>query len=187
MTAQKIRNGWQLFKQALSGDTEINYTEGTIARVTLLLAIPMILEMAMESVFAIVDIFFVASLGTAAVVTVGLTEAVITLLYAVAIGLGMGTTAMIARRIGEKNPQAASRAAGQAICMGIFVSVLVGLIGLLFARNILLLMGADESVVDSGENYTRIMFGGYFSIVFLFLVNAIFRGAGGAILAMRTL
>jgi len=105
MTGQKLRDGWQLFKQAVAGDSEIDYTKGSIGRVTLLLAIPMILEMAMESVFAIVDIFFVAGLGTEAVATVGLTEAMITLLYAVAIGLSMGTTAMIARRIGEKKPR----------------------------------------------------------------------------------
>lgn len=102
MATQKLENNWQLFKQAIAGDTEIDYTQGSIGRVTLLLAIPMILEMAMESVFAVVDIFFVAGLGTEAVATVGLTEAMITLLYAVAIGLSMGTTAMIARRIGEK-------------------------------------------------------------------------------------
>ncbi len=187
MTTHKLKSGWLLFKQALAGDSEINYTEGSIARVTILLAIPMILEMAMESVFAIVDIFFVSGLGTDAVATVGLTEAVITLLYAVAIGLSMGATAMIARRIGEDDPQSASLAAGQAIRIGIFVSVVVGLIGLFFARNILLLMGAEESVVDSGENYTRLMFGASLSVVFLFLVNSIFRGAGDAVLAMRAL
>ncbi len=183
----KISRAWTLFKEALNGDTELNYTEGSIARVTMLLAIPMILEMAMESVFAIVDIFFVAGLGTEAVATVGLTEAMITLLYAVAIGLSMGTTAMVARRIGEKNREAASLAAGQALWIGVFVSITVGLIGIFFGRNILLLMGADEAVVATGETYTRIMFGGSFSIVFLFLINAIFRGAGDANLAMRAL
>lgn len=187
MIAEKINNGWQLFQQALSGSLEINYTEGSIARMTLLLAIPMILEMAMESVFAVVDIFFVAGLGTEAVATVGLTEAMISLLYAVAVGLSMGTTAMIARRIGEKNSAAASLAAGQAIWLGLFVSLVVGLIGIFYARNILLLMGADEAVVESGETYTRLMFAGSFTIVFLFLVNAIFRGAGDASLAMRAL
>ncbi|MDA1371134.1 MAG: MATE family efflux transporter [Proteobacteria bacterium] len=187
MTTSKLRNGWSLFKQALAGDSDINYTEGSIARVTILLAIPMILEMAMESVFAIVDIFFVASLGTDAVATVGLTEAVITLLYAIAIGLAMGATAMVSRRIGEKDPERASEAAGQVIWIGVFVSVIVGAIGIIFARDILLLMGASESVVATGVNYTRIMFGGCFSIVFLFLINAIFRGAGDATIAMRAL
>ncbi len=187
MTIQKIRNGWLLFKQSMAGDSEFDYTTGSIGRVTVMLAIPMILEMAMESVFAVVDIFFVAGLGTEAVATVGLTEAMITLLYAVAIGLSMGTTAMIARRIGEKEPEAASLAAGQAIWIGVLVSALVGLIGIFYARNILLLMGADETVVATGETYTRIMFGSCFTIVFLFLINAIFRGAGDASLAMRAL
>ncbi len=185
--AIKIKSAWQLFKDALAGDTELNYTEGSIARVTILLAIPMILEMAMESVFAIVDIFFVAGLGTEAVATVGLTEAMITLLYAVAIGLSMGTTAMVARRIGEKNRQAASLAAGQAIWIGVAVSVTVGLIGIFFAPQLLTLMGADATVIDVGENYTRIMFAGCFSILFLYLINSIFRGAGDANIAMRAL
>ena len=187
MTTLKMKNAWQLFKEAMKGDTEINYTEGSIGRVTLLLAIPMILEMSMESVFAIVDIFFVAGLGTEAVATVGLTEAMITLLYAVAIGLSMGTTAMVARRIGEKNRGAASLAAGQAIWLGVFVSLIVAVIGMFFARELLMLMGADAAVIDTGEVYTRIMFMGGFSIVFLFLINSIFRGAGDANLAMRAL
>jgi len=187
MTTARIKNAWQFFREALAGDTELNYTEGSIARVTVLLAIPMILEMAMESIFAVVDIFFVAGLGTEAVATVGLTEAVITLLYAVAIGLSMGATAMVARRIGEKDREAASLAAGQALWVGLFVSLVVGLTGILFAPDILRLMGAEAAVIDIGVNYTRIMFGGSFSIVFLFLVNAIFRGAGDANLAMRAL
>ncbi|MDD9894257.1 MAG: MATE family efflux transporter [Gammaproteobacteria bacterium] len=188
MTAtQKIKSGWQLFKQALAGVSNINYTEGSVARVTILLAIPMILEMAMESVFAIVDIFFVAGLGTEAVAVVGLTEAVITLLYAIAIGLSIGATAMVARRIGEDDREGASIAACQVIWLGVFVSVTVGLIGIFFARDILQFMGADEAVIENGEMYTRIMFGGCFSIVFLFLVNAIFRGAGDATIAMRAL
>lgn len=187
MILQKSRNAWLLFKQAMAGDAEIDYTQGSLGRVTLMLAIPMILEMAMESVFAVVDIFFVAGLGTAAVATVGLTEAMITLLYAVAIGLSMGTTAMIARRIGEKDVDAASLAAGQAIWIGVLVSVVVGLIGIFYAENILMLMGADEAVLETGASYTRIMFGSCFTIVFLFLINAIFRGAGDATLAMRAL
>lgn len=187
MRRSKIKNGWALFKQAMAGDTEVDFTQGSIARATILLAIPMIMEMAMESVFAVVDIFFVAGLGTAAVATVGLTEAMITLLYAIAIGLSMGTTAMIARRIGEKNTEAAELAAGQAIWLGVFVSIIVGLVGLFFAENILTIMGADDAVVATGVGYTRIMFGASFTIVFLFLINAIFRGAGDATLAMRAL
>lgn len=187
MTTYKLKNGWQLFKQALAGDSEVNYTEGSIARVTILLAIPMILEMAMESVFAIVDIFFVASLGNDAVATVGLTEAVITLLYAVAIGLSMGTTAMVARRIGEKDREGASLVAGQAIWVGLAVSIIVGGLGIVFAPDILGFMGAESGVIEQGVTYTRLMLGGSFSIVFLFLINSIFRGAGDATLAMRAL
>ncbi len=187
MTTQEIKNGWQLFKQALAGDADADYTTGSIGRVTFLLAVPMILEMALESVFAIVDIFFVARLGTDAVATVGLTEAVITLLYAVAIGLSMGATAMVSRRIGEKNPEKAAIAAGQIIWIGIFVSIATGLIGLFLADEILLMMGADESVVETGRGYTQLMFGCGFTIVFLFLINAIFRGAGDASIAMRAL
>jgi len=183
----KFKDAWSLFKQAIAGNEDIDYTQGSIGRVTFLLAVPMILEMAMESVFAIVDIFFVSGLGTDAVATVGLTEAVITLLYAIAIGLSMGATAMVARRIGEKDPAAAAIAAGQVIWLGVFVSVVVGLIGLFFAEDILRIMGADEAVIATGETYTRIMFGACFSIVFLFLINAIFRGAGDASIAMRAL
>ncbi len=187
MTIARLKTLWQLFKQALSDNSEIDYTTGSIARMTFLLAIPMILEMAMESVFAVVDIFFVAGIGTEAVATVGLTEAMITLLYAIAIGLSMGTTALIARRIGEKHQEAASIAAGQAIWLGLIVSVVVGLIGLFFTRELLVLMGADDVVLATGENYTRLMFGASFTIVFLFLINAIFRGAGDATIAMRAL
>ena len=187
MTTAKKESVWQLFRQALKGDVDIDYTQGSIGRVTFLLAVPMILEMAMESVFAIVDIFFVAGLGTAAVATVGLTEAVITLLYAIAIGLSMGATAMVERRIGEKDPAAASHAAGQVLWLGAFVSLIIGPVGFFFAREILMLMGAEEAVVETGVNYTRLMFGACFTIVFLFLINAIFRGAGDATIAMRAL
>ena len=187
MGLQKINSAWQLIKQSVAGKSEINYTEGSIGRVTMLLAIPMILEMAMESVFAVVDIFFVAGLGTAAVATVGLTEAMITLLYAVAIGLSMGTTAMVARRIGEKDSEGASLAAAQAIWLGVFVSIIVGLVGIFYAPNILMAMGADEEVLAIGVPYTRLMFGGSFTILFLFLINSVFRGAGDASLAMKAL
>ncbi len=187
MTLQKLRAGFALFRQALLGSSTINYTEGSIARATFLLAVPMILEMSMESVFAIVDIFFVASLGAEAVATVGLTESVISLLYAIAIGLSMGTTAMVARRIGENAPAAAAFAAGQALWLGAAVSLVVGLGGFFFAGEILGLMGAEPEVIAVGSSYTQIMLGGCFTIVFLFLNNAIFRGAGDASLAMRAL
>lgn len=187
MILQQIRTGLSLFRQALLGSSTINYTEGSIARATFLLAVPMILEMAMESVFAIVDIFFVASLGAEAVATVGLTESVISLLYAMAIGLSMGATAMVARRIGENSPEAAAFVAGQVLWIGVGVSVLVGLFGFLYAESILRMMGAEQSVIDMGTSYTQLMLGGCFTIVFLFLNNAIFRGAGDASLAMRAL
>lgn len=187
MILRKIRAGLSLFKQALLGSSTINYTEGSIARATFLLAVPMILEMSMESVFAIVDIFFVASLGAEAVATVGLTESVISLLYAVAIGLSMGTTAMVARRIGENTPAAAAFVAGQALWIGVVISVLVGVTGFFYAEKILGLMGAEPQVIETGRSYTQIMLGGCFTIVFLFLNNAIFRGAGDASIAMRSL
>ena len=178
---------WALFKQALVGDSRIDYTTGSIRRATFLLAVPMILEMTGESVFAIVDIFFVTRLGTAAVAAVGFTEAMITLLFAVAVGLSMGGTALVARRIGEKRPEAAESAAAQVLWLGLFVSVAVGAVGLLFPRQILGLMGAGPEVIEVGSGYTQLMFGACFSIVFLFLINAVFRGAGDASIAMRAL
>ena len=187
MIFSRIKNGLTLFRQALVGSSTIDYTQGSVARATFLLAVPMILEMAMESVFAIVDIFFVAQLGAEAVATVGLTEAVITLLYALAMGLSMGTTALVARRIGEKNPGLASISAVQALWLGAFVSVAVGVCGLLFGADILRLMGAEPAVIETGSTYTTIMFGSSWTIMFLFLNNAIFRGAGDASLALRTL
>jgi len=183
----KIREGARLFMRALKGDPSINYTEGSIARVTFLLAVPMILEMAMESIFALVDIFFVAGLGAEAVATVGLTEAVISLLYAVAIGLSMATTALIARRIGQHRPEAAAVVAAQALWVGIAVSLMVGIVGFYYAERILLLMGANAEVIESGRSYTQLMFAGSFTILFLFLNNAIFRGAGDASIAMKSL
>ncbi len=187
MSEQQSRSGLALFKEALAGNSRVDYTKGSIGRATFLLAVPMIIEMAMESIFAIVDIFFVAGVGTEAVATVGLTEAVITLLYALAIGLSMGTTALIARRIGERNSEAASITAAQALWLGAFISLTVGAAGILFGEDILRIMGADAATVASGKTYTTLMFGGSFTIFFLFLNNAIFRGAGDASLAMRTL
>lgn len=183
----RIKAGFSLFRQALAGSATINYTEGSIARASFLLAVPMILEMAMESVFAIVDIFFVAGLGAEAVAAVGLTEAVISLLYAIAIGISMAATAMVARRIGEQNPDAAARVAGQAIWIGATISVLVGVLGYWYYADILRLMGGDESLISTSASYTQIMLSGSFTIVFLFLNNAVFRGAGDASIAMRAL
>ncbi|HWB93043.1 MAG TPA: MATE family efflux transporter, partial [Puia sp.] len=175
-----------VLRQALSGQ-EQDYTSGSIRRAVILLSIPMILEMSMESVFAVVDIFFVGRLGTAAVATVGLTESVLALVYSLAIGLSMAATAMVARRIGEKNEEEASRTGAQAILMSLVVTVVVSLCGALFASRILSVMGASPEAVVSGASYTRIIFSGSIVIMLLFLINGIFRGAGNAAIAMWSL
>jgi putative MATE family efflux protein len=164
-----------------------DYTSGPIGRAIVMLAIPMVLEMLMESVFAVVDIFWVAHLGADAVATVGLTESMLTLLYALAIGLGLGATAMVARRIGERNPEGAARAAVQAIALGLIVSVVAGVIGVTFADKLLALMGGSPWVLEHGSGFTKMMFAGNATILLLFLINAIFRGAGDAAIAMRVL
>ena len=187
MPKNRLSQGWALFKQALSDNTDEDYTQGSIKRAVILLAIPMVIEMSMESIFAIVDMFFVSKLGTAAVAAVGLTEAVIILLYAVAIGLSISTTAMVARRIGEKNPDAAAVVAGQALWVGLFVSLIVGILGAIYAPKILILMGAEFVVVEQGSQYTAILLGGSVTIMYLFLISAVFRGAGDASIAMRSL
>ena len=178
---------WQLFKLSLNSNNQQDFTQGSIGIAAFLLAVPMVLEMAMESVFAIVDIFFVSALGYAAVTVVGLTEAVLTLIYAIAIGLSMGVTALVARRIGEKQPEQANTIAGQALWLGLSVALFIALIGSLYAADILRLMGADEAVTAMGENYTTIMLCSAITILYLFIINAIFRGAGDASIAMRSL
>lgn len=177
---------WSAVRASLRGSHR-NYTEGPIGRSIILLAIPMVLEMLMESVFAVVDIFWVAHLGADAVATVGLTESMLTLLYAVAIGLGIGATAMVARRIGENNPEGAAQAAVQAIALGLIVSLVIAVAGYLLAPRLLAAMGGSPWVVQQGVGFTRVMFAGNASILLLFLINAIFRGAGDAAIAMRVL
>lgn len=188
--ADRLLRPWRhaawILRESLSG-RERDYTRGPIGDAVLLLAIPMVLEMSMESIFVIVDIFFVAKLGAAAVASVGLTEAVLTLLYAVAIGLSMGATALVARRIGEKDPAAATVVAAQCVWIGVILSVAIGVAGIVFAPDILRLMGGDDAVVRDGARYTAIMLGGSATIMFIFLFNAIFRGAGDAVIAMRAL
>ncbi len=173
-------------RESLS-DNEIDFTVGPIGRALGLLAIPMMLEMAMEAIFAVVDIAFVSRLGTNAIAAVGLTEALITVLYAVAIGLGMGVTAMVSRRIGEKDPEAAAVVTGQAIWIGAALAILIGYTGVIYAADLLRLIGADEAVVSEGTGFTAVLLGGNASILFLFLLNAAFRGAGDAPIALRSL
>jgi putative MATE family efflux protein len=183
----EINSGiWTAIKESLRG-SQRDYTRGPIGRAILLLSVPMVLEMLMESVFAVVDVFFVAKLGSEAVATVGLTESMLTLVYTVAMGLGIGATAMVARRTGEHDQEGASRAAMQALILGLIVSILLGVSGVLLAPYLLRLMGASTGVIAQGTGYTRVMLGGNASVLFLFLINAVFRGAGDAAIAMRVL
>ncbi len=177
---------WPSIREALRGSHQ-DYTSGNLNRAILLLAIPMVLEMVLESLFAVVDVFFVGRLGADAVATVGLTESLLSLIFAVAIGLSMSTTAMVARRIGEKDPEDASVAGVQAIVLGLSVSLLVGVPCFIFAPKLLQLMGATPDIVATGSGYARIALGGSGAILMLFLNNAIFRGAGDAAIAMRLL
>src|SRR5881396_1256427 len=177
---------WRTIREAIRG-THHDYTAGPIGRAIILLAVPMVLEMVMESVFAVVDVFWVAHLGSNAVATVGLTESILTLVYTAAMGLSIGVTAMVARRIGEKNPAGAAEAAVQGIALGVIAAVLIGIAGVLLAPRLLAVMGASPAVIALGHNYTRVMLGGNVVILLLFLVNAIFRGAGDAAIAMRVL
>jgi putative MATE family efflux protein len=177
---------YQTFKQSLNGE-EQDYTRGSIRKAVFLLAIPMILELSLESVFAVVDMFFVGKLGKNAIATVGLTESVIMIVYSVAIGLSTAATAVVARRIGEKNPDAAAHAGAQAMVLGISVAIVISIIGVIYASEILQLMGAASDVVKEGAIFTRIMLGGSVVILLLFLINGIFRGAGDAAMAMKSL
>src|ERR1041385_5205277 len=177
---------WSAVKESIRG-THRSYTTGPIGRAILLLAIPMVLEMVMESVFAVVDIFWVSHLGTDAAATVGLTESLMTLVYTLAIGLSIGGMAMVARRIGEQNPDGAARAAVQSIVLALVVSTVIAAIGAPLAPKLLALMGGSPRVIEHGSAFTRVMLAGNASVVLLFMINAIFRVAGDAAIAMRTL
>ncbi len=176
----------QYFKIAVTGK-EQEFTTGSIRRAVFMLSIPMILEMLMESIFAIVDIMYVSQVSVNAVATIGLTESVITLVYAVAIGLSMAATAVVARRVGETDIKGASNAAVQVIFLGVFVAAIISVIGILYPKEILGLMGAEPDLIAEGYGYTRVLLGGNITIMLLFLINAIFRGAGDASVAMWTL
>ncbi|MFZ0198478.1 MAG: MATE family efflux transporter [Candidatus Sulfotelmatobacter sp.] len=177
---------WASLLEAVRGSHQ-DYTSGSLNRAILLLAVPMVLEMVLESLFGVVDVFWVGRLGANAVATVGLTESMLSLVFSVGMGLSLSTTAMVARRIGEKDPQGAAVAGVQAIALGLFVSLAIGLPCFFFAPNLLRAMGASPEIVAIGSYYTRICLGGSFAVLLLFLNNAIFRGAGDAAIAMRLL
>ncbi|WP_395740405.1 MATE family efflux transporter [Prosthecobacter sp.] len=177
---------WQSVRQSLRGE-EHDYTALPLNRAVVLLAVPMVLEMVMESLFAVADVYWVSHLGKGAVAVVGLTESIMTLIYAVAMGISIAATAIVSRRIGEKEPELAAQAAGQIILLGVLVSAAIGMVLGYFAPEILRLMGAEEEIVVLGSNFARMMLGGNATVFLIFLINAIFRGAGDAVIAMRTL
>jgi putative MATE family efflux protein len=183
LTLRKIR---ETIVESLNGK-EQDYTEGSIPRAVFLLAIPMILELSLESVFAVVDMYFVGKLGEAAIATVGLTESVVAIIYSIAIGLSTAATAIVARRVGEKNPEAASTAGAQSLLLGILASIVTSVLGAIYASDILKLMGASDEVIRNGTPFAQIMLGGSTPIMLLFLINGIYRGAGNAAMAMKSL
>lgn len=186
MQTDKISSTKDLILSSLRGE-ERDYTQGSIRLAIILLAIPMILELSLESVFALVDMYFVGKLGQNAIAVVGYTESMITLVYSVAIGLSTAATAVIARRVGEKELKGASKAAIQALFIAAVLSTAVSIIGFMYADEMLKFMGATDEVIKEGANFTRIMFGFNIVIMLLFLINGIFRGAGNAALAMKSL
>jgi putative MATE family efflux protein len=177
---------WRFLREALTG-THQDFTEGSLSRGIALLAIPTVLEMAMESTFGLVDAFWVARLGADAMAAVGLTESIIVVIFSAALGLSMAATATVARRIGEKDPEGAAIAAVQAIGCGVIIALATGVCGALLAPRLLSWMGGSPAVVRTGSGYTTILLGGNVSIILLFLINGVFRGAGDAVTAMRTL
>ena len=183
---KKISSVINIFRLALAGN-DTNILEGNINRAIILLAIPMTLEMIMESLFAIVDIFFVSKIGVNAIAVVGLTESMLTITYSLGWGLAMGTTAMIARRVGEGDNDGASVAAVQSIYLAVIISIPIMLTGIFFSEDLLRLMGASEEIISEGYGYTKLSLGFNLIVILLFLINGIFRGAGDAALAMRSL
>ena len=177
---------WRVVRSALRGEHH-DYTAAPLNRAVLLLAVPMVLEMIMESLFAVADVFWVSRLGREAIAIVGLTESIMSLIYAVAIGISFAATAIVSRRIGENDPARAAQAAGQIILIGVTCSTLLGAVLAWFAPEILTFMGADAATIAIGTNFTRVMLGGNITVFMIFLINSIFRGAGDAVIAMRTL
>jgi len=177
---------WPTIRAAVRG-TRIDYTTAPVGQAVILLAVPMVMEMAMESIFAVADVFWVAHLGADAVATVGLTESMMTMIYTAALGLSIGATALVARRTGEHDPEGAALAAGQSVVLGLFIAAAIGLLAAPFAPTLLRLMGATDDVVRTGSGFTRIMLAGNATVLLLFLQNAVFRGAGDAAIAMRVL
>jgi putative MATE family efflux protein len=179
-------SAWSVVLHSLKGEQH-DYTSESLNRAVLLLAVPMVLEMLMESLFAVVDVFWVSSLGKEAIAVIGLTESVMTLVYAIAIGISLAAAAIVSRRIGEKDPESAAQTAAQIMLLGVTISAVLGMVLAYFAADILRLMGADASIVALGTDFARIMLGCNATVFLIFLINAIFRGAGDAVLAMRTL
>ncbi|MGB2713560.1 MAG: MATE family efflux transporter [Vicinamibacterales bacterium] len=179
-------SAWATLREAIRG-ARIDYTTAPVGRAVVMLAVPMVLEMAMESIFAVADVFWVAHLGANAIATVGLTESMLTIIYTAAMGLSIGATAVVARRTGQHDPEGAARAAAQSVFLGLGVAAAIALGTAPFASSLLRLMGAAEDVVTSGSGFTRVMLGGNATVVLLFLQNAVFRGAGDAAIAMRVL
>ncbi len=177
---------WRGVRQALKGEA-VDFTSLGLNRAVLLLAVPMVMEMLMESLFAVVDIFWVSRLGHQAIAIVGVTETVMSLIYAVAVGISFAAMAIVSRRIGEKNPQSAAHAAGQIILLGVGLSTILGIVLAYFAPDILRLMGASDQMIEEGTPFMQVMMGGNITVFMIFLINAIFRGAGDAVIAMRTL
>jgi putative MATE family efflux protein len=177
---------WATIREALRG-SRLDYTTAPVGRAVIMLAVPMVLEMAMESLFAVADVFWVAHLGADAVATVGLTESMLTLIYTAAMGLSIGATALVARRTGEHDPEGAARAAGQSILLGALVAALIALLAAPNATRLLYAMGASDDVVRTGAGFTTVMLGGNVTVLMLFMLNAVFRGSGDAAIAMRVL
>jgi len=176
----------QTIREALRG-SRLDYTTAPVGRAVIMLAVPMVMEMAMESIFAVADVFWVAHLGADAVATVGLTESMLTMIYTAAMGLSIGATALVARRTGEGDPEGASRAAGQSVLLGLAIAVAIAVLAAPRAAALLRVMGASDSIVQTGHGFTRVMLGGNATVLLLFMLNAVFRGSGDAAIAMRVL